>query len=73
MRNVNTPVPPSDGQLHDDPGLEFPDWSGMTKVPNHLPLGAILRMSEQYRTYFPESPLQVEWRISQKTTAEFVL
>jgi hypothetical protein len=31
MKNCDRPVPTNDGALHDAPGLEFPEWSGMVQ------------------------------------------
>jgi len=56
MKNSSTPVASSGGQLHDTPGLEFPDWSGMAPHATRMTFEQAVQWNEEMLTMFPPKP-----------------
>jgi hypothetical protein len=56
MINYSTPVPPSEGQLHDAPELEFPDWSGMAPHEARMTFAQAVQWNEEMLAMFPPQP-----------------
>ena len=73
MKNSNMPVPPSDGQLHDAPGLEFPDWSGMVAHEGCMSFEQAVRWNEEMLEMFPPKPNRAALDADAKCFAEFRL
>jgi len=73
MTNSNTPVPPSDGQLHDAPGLEFPDWSGMASHKVRMTFEQAVQWNEEMLAMFPPKPNRAALDADAKCSVEFRL
>jgi len=73
MRSSNTPVPPGEGQLHDGPGLEFPDWSGMTPHNARMTFEQAVRWNEEMLSLFPPKQDRAARDADTKCTVEFRL
>jgi hypothetical protein len=56
MKNSSTPVRRSEGELHDAPGLEFPDWSGMAPHDTRMTFWQAVRWNEEMLAMFPPKP-----------------
>ena len=73
MKNSSTPVPPSDGQLHDAPGLEFPDWSGMASHDVHMTFAQAVQWNEEMLAMFPPKSNRAALDADAKCSVEFKL
>jgi len=73
MKNSNAPAPPSDGQLHDAPGLEFPDWRGMVRHEGRMSFEQAVRWNEEMLLMFPPKPNRAALDADAKCHAEFKL
>jgi hypothetical protein len=73
MRNSNAPVPPSEGQLHDAPGLEFPDWSGMDSRPTRMTFEQAVHWNEEMLETFPPKSNRAAFDANAKCHVEFRL
>jgi len=73
MRNSSTPVPPNEGQLHDAPGLEFPDWSGMAPHNARMTFEQAVRWNEEMLSIFPPKPNRAALDAAAKCDVEFRL
>jgi hypothetical protein len=73
MRNSNAPAPRSDGQLHDAPDLEFPDWSGMAPHGGRLTFEQAVGWNEAMLATFPPKPNRAALDADAKCLVEFRL
>ena len=73
MKNSDVPVPPSDGVLHDAPGLEFPDWSGMAPHEGRMTFEQAVRWNEEILAMFPPKPSRASLDADAKFPVEFRL
>ncbi len=73
MRNSDAPAPPSDGQLHDAPGLEFPDWSGMAPHKERMTFEQAVRWNEEMLATFPPTANRAELDANARCSVEFRL
>lgn len=73
MKDSDEPVPPTEGQLHDTPGLEFPDWSGMTSHDSHMTFEQAVQWNEEMLALFPPKSNRAELDADAKCYAEFTL
>ena len=71
MINYSTPVPPSDGQLHDAPGLEFPDWSGMAPHEARMTFEQAAQWNEELLAMFPPKPDRASLDADAKCLVQF--
>ena len=53
MKNYDLPVPMNDGVLRDEPGLEFPDWSGMLPHRTRKTFAEAVRWNDEMLSLFP--------------------
>jgi hypothetical protein len=73
MKNSSTPVPPSDEQLHDARGLEFPDWSGMASHDVHMTFAQAVQWNEEMLAMFPLKSNRAALDADAKCNVEFKL
>jgi hypothetical protein len=73
MRDSSTPVPPNDGQLHDAPDLEFPDWSGMVPHEVRMTFEQAVQWNEEMLAMFPPKPDRAVRDVDAKCLVEFKL
>ena len=73
MKSSNTPVPPNDGQLHDAPGLEFPDWSGMVSHDVRMTFQQAVQWNEEMLSLFLPKPNRAALHAETKCNVEFRL
>ena len=73
MRKSDAPVPRSDGQLHDAPDLEFPDWSGMAPHERRLTFEQAVGWNEAMLAMFPPGPNRAALDADAKCPVEFRL
>jgi len=73
MNDSNAPAPPSDGQSHDAPGLEFPDWRGMVRHEGRMSFEQAVRWNEEMLLMFPPKPNRAALDADAKCHAEFKL
>lgn len=73
IKNYNTPALPTDGQLHDAPGLDFPDWSGMLPHQTRMSFAAACQWNEEMLELFPPKPNRAAGDAEAKCHVEFVL
>jgi hypothetical protein len=73
MKNSDAPVPPSDGLLHDTPGLAFPDWGGMATHEERMTFEQAVRWNEEMLAMFPPKPNRAALDADAKCHAEFKL
>ena len=73
MKSSNTPVSPSDGKLHNAPGLEFPDWSGMASHDVHMTFAQAVEWNEEMLEMFPPKPNRAVLDAEAKCNVEFKL
>ena len=72
MKSSSTPVP-NEGQLHDAPGLEFPDWSGMAPHEVHLTFEQAVQWNEEMLATFPPKPNRAALDANARCHVEFKL
>lgn len=72
-KSSSEPAPPTDGSLHDAPGLEFPDWSGMVSHPNRMSLAEAIEWNEEMLELFPPKPNRAVLDAEAKCQVEFLL
>jgi hypothetical protein len=73
MKSSSMPVPPNDGQLHDAPGLDFPDWSGMIPHQTHMTFEQAVQWNEDMLAMFPRKPNRAAWDADLKCDVKFRL
>jgi hypothetical protein len=73
MKSSYVPAPPSEGRLHDGPGLEFPDWSGMVPHAGRMSFEQAVRWNEEMLAMFPPKPNRPAMDADAKCHAEFRL
>jgi len=73
MKNFDEPVPPNEGRLHDAPGLEFPDWSGMAPRDAHMTFEQAVQWNEEMLALFPPKANRAALDADAKCQAEFAL
>jgi hypothetical protein len=73
MKHSSAPVPPNDGQSHDAPGLEFPDWSGMAPHTVLMTFEQAVRWNEEMLSMFPPKPNRAALDADAKCHVEFSL
>jgi hypothetical protein len=66
-------VPPTDGTLHDAPGLEFPDWSKMVSHQTRASFAEAIEWNEEMLELFPPKPKRATLDAEAKCHVEFVL
>ena len=71
MKNSSTPVRRSEGELHDAPGLELPDWSGMAPPDTRMTFGQAVRWNEEMLAMLPPRPNRAALDADAKCLAEF--
>jgi hypothetical protein len=69
--NSSALVPPDDGQLHDAPGLGFPDWSGMATHEARMTLEQAVQRNEEMLALFPPKPNRAALDADAKCEVEF--
>jgi hypothetical protein len=73
MKKSNAPAPLSDGQLHDAPDLEFPDWSGMAPHHGRLAFEQAVGWNEAMLGMFPPKANRAALDANAKCQVEFRL
>ena len=73
MKNSDEPVPPNEGQSHDAPGLEFPDWSGMVPHEWRMAFEQAVQWNEEMLALFPPKANRAALDADAKCHAEFAL
>ena len=73
MRSSKKPAPPNDGQLHDAPGLEFPDWSGMASRDARMTFEQAVLWNEEMLSTFPPKPNRAALDSEVRCNVEFRL
>lgn len=59
--------------LHDAPGLEFPDWSGMSPHQTRMSFEEACQWNEEMLELFPLKPNRAAFDAEAKCRVEFVL
>lgn len=59
--------------VNDSVDLEFPDWSGMKDSPLRMSPEEAMRLTFEYRNWFPEAALLWDAHRPTPVDAEFVL
>jgi hypothetical protein len=65
--------PPTEDQLHDAPGLDFPDWSGMAPHPNRRTFEEAVHWNEEMLAIFPAKPDRAALDAEVKCHVEFII
>jgi len=73
MKSCDTPAPTSDGALHDAPGLEFPDWSGMLPHRSRMTFEEAVRWNDEMLSLFPPKKLSPKLEAERRCDVEFRL
>jgi hypothetical protein len=71
MTSSNTPAP-DDGALHDAPGLEFPDWSGMLPHRSRMTFEEAVHWNDRMLSMFPPKK-SLKLKSESPCEAEFIL
>lgn len=71
MKNSDTPAP-NNAVLHDSPGLEFPDWSGMQRRRSRMTFEEAVHWNDEMLAMFSrgKSP---KLKAERRCYAEFIL
>ena len=72
-KSFSAPAPQPESELHDAPGLEFPDWNGMAERESRMSFAEAVRWNEAMLATFPPKPNRAELDADAKCVAEFVL
>jgi hypothetical protein len=73
MKNYDTPAPANDSVLHDSPGLEFPDWSGMLPHQSRMTFEEAVRWNDEMLSLFPPKKLSPKLEAERRCDVEFIL
>jgi len=73
MKNSDRPAPANEGVLHDAPGLEFPDWSGMLPHCSRKTFEEAVRWNDEMLSLFPRKKKSPKLEAERRCHAEFVL
>ena len=73
MKNYDKPAPTNDPVLHDSPGLEFPDWSGMQPHRSRMTFAEAVRWNDEMLTIFPPKKLSPKLEAERRCNVEFIL
>jgi len=73
MKNYDTPAPTDNDVLHDSPGLEFPDWSGMRPHRSRMTFEEAVRWNDEMLAMFPPKTLSPKLEAERRCHAEFIL
>ncbi len=73
MTSSDMPAPSNDGQLHDAPGLELPDWSGMAPRQGRMAFEEAVQWNEDMLAMFPQKPNRAGLDADAKCYVEFSL
>ena len=73
MKNSSTPVPPSEGRVHDAAELDFPDWSGMVPREARMTFEQAVQWNEEMLAIFPPKPNRAALDADAKCHVEFKL
>ena len=73
MKNYDTPVPMNDCALHDSPGLEFPDWSGMLPHRSRKTFEQAVQWNDEMLSLSPPKKMPADLEAQRRCHAEFVL
>jgi hypothetical protein len=67
------PAPTNEGVLHDTPGLEFPDWSGMLPHRSRMTFEEAVRWNDEMLALFPPKKKSPKLEAQRRCHAEFKL
>jgi len=70
-KNYNAPVPQSEAALHDQPALEFPDWSGMAPHRTTMTFAEACKWNEEMLALFPPKPDRADRRAEARCLVPF--
>lgn len=73
MKNYDMPAPTNESVLHDAPGLEFPDWSGMLPHRSRMTFAEAVRWNEEMLSLFPLKRKSPTLEAERRCQAEFIL
>ena len=73
MKNCEKPAPVNDGVLHDAPGLEFPDWSGLQPRRSIMTFEEAVHWNDEMLALFPPKKRSPRLEAARRCHAEFVL
>ena len=73
MKSYDTPAPTNDCVLHDSPGLEFPDWSGMQPHRSRMTFEEAVRWNEEMLSLFPPGKKSPKLEAERRCDTEFIL
>ncbi len=73
MTSYDTPAPTSDSVLHESPGLEFPDWSGMMPHRSRMTFEEAVRWNDEMLSQFPQKKKMPKLEAERRCHAEFIL
>jgi hypothetical protein len=73
MKNSVRPAPTNDSILHDAPGLEFPDWSGMQPHRSHMTFEEAVRWNDEMLSLFPPRKSSPKLEAERRCHDEFIL
>ena len=73
MKNYDMPAPTNDGSLHDAPGLEFPDWSGMQPHRSRMTFAEAVRWNDEMLSLFSPRKKLPKLEAERRCHAEFIL
>lgn len=72
MKNCDTPAP-NESALHDAPGLEFPDWSGMQPHCSRMTFEEAVRWNDEMLARFPLKKPSPKLEAERRCDVEFIL
>jgi hypothetical protein len=73
MKTHDTPAPANSCALHDAPGLEFPDWSGILPHRSRKTFAEAVRWNDEMLSLFPQKKKSRKLEAERRCHAELVL
>jgi hypothetical protein len=73
MNNYDAPAPTNESVLRDAPGLEFPDWSGMSSHRSRKTFAEAVRWNDEMLSLFPPKQKSAKLEAERRCHAEFYL
>jgi hypothetical protein len=73
MKNYDRPAPMNDGILRDAPGLEFPDWSGMSPHRSRMTFEQAVAWNDEMLATFSPKKKSPKLEAARRCNTEFVL